>query len=83
MENYQLNAWEKHAKSIEKENAKLTPNLRIRGMRWLKRLNRKEFGPLIIEVDSAEQANRLIIEGIVLGCDLKLVERYDASCRIT
>jgi hypothetical protein len=29
MENYQLNAWEKHAKSIEKENAKLTPNLRI------------------------------------------------------
>jgi hypothetical protein len=52
-------------------------------MRWLKRTNRKEFGPLIIEVDSAEQANRLIIEGIVLEYDLKLVERYDASCRIT
>jgi hypothetical protein len=29
MENYQLDAWEKHAKSIEKENAKLTSNLRI------------------------------------------------------
>jgi hypothetical protein len=55
MENYQLNdAWEKHAKSIEKENAKLAPNLRIRGMRWLKRTNRKKFGPLIIKVDSAE-----------------------------
>src|SRR5450432_989386 len=52
-------------------------------MRWLKRTNRKEFGPLVIEVDSAEQANRLIIEGIVLRCDLKQVERYDASCRIT
>jgi hypothetical protein len=82
MENYQLGAWEKHAKSI-KENAKLTPNLRIRGMRRLKRTNRKKFGPLVIKVDSAEQANRLIIEGIVLGCDLKQVERYDVSCRIT
>jgi hypothetical protein len=83
MENYQLDAWEKHAKSIKKENAKLTPNLKIRGMRWLKRTNRKKFGPLIIEVDSAEQANRLIIEEIVLGYDLKQVERYDAGCRIT
>jgi hypothetical protein len=52
-------------------------------MRWLKRTNKKEFGPLIIEVDSAEQANRLIIEGVVLGYDLKVAERYDASCRIT
>jgi hypothetical protein len=52
-------------------------------MRWLKRINRKEFGLLVIEVDSAEQANRLIIEGIVLGYDLNLVERYDAGCRIT
>jgi hypothetical protein len=51
-------------------------------MRWLKRTNRKKFGPLIIEVDSAEQANRLIIEEIVLGYDLKLVKRYDADCRI-
>jgi hypothetical protein len=34
MKNYQINdAWEKHAKNIEKENAKLALNLRIRGMR--------------------------------------------------
>jgi hypothetical protein len=51
-------------------------------MRWLKRINRKKFGLLIIEVDSAEQANRLIIEEIVLKYNLKLVERYDVSCRI-
>jgi hypothetical protein len=51
-------------------------------MRWLKRTNKKEFGLLIIEVNSAEQANRLIIEGIVLGYNLKLVKRYDVSCRI-
>jgi hypothetical protein len=54
MKNYQLDAWEKYAKSIKKENAKLTPNLRIRGMRWLKRTNRKEFGLLVIKVGSAE-----------------------------
>jgi hypothetical protein len=51
-------------------------------MYWLKRTNRKKFGPLVIEVDSAEQANRLIIEGIVLGYNLKQVKRYDADCRI-
>jgi hypothetical protein len=34
MKNYQLNdAWKKHTKNIEKENAKLALNLRIRGMR--------------------------------------------------
>jgi hypothetical protein len=38
---------------------------------------------LIIEVDSAEQANRLITEGVIIGYDLKLTERYDVSCRIT
>jgi hypothetical protein len=52
-------------------------------MRWLKRTDKKEFTPLVIEVDNAEQANRLINEGIVMGYDLKMVERYDASCRIT
>jgi hypothetical protein len=52
-------------------------------MRWLKRINRKEFGLLVIKVDSAKQANRLIIERIVLRYDLKLVERYDIGCRIT
>jgi hypothetical protein len=83
VKDHQLEVWEKHAKSIMKENAKSVPNLRIRGMRWLRRTNKKEFAPLIIEVDSAEQANRLITEGVVIGYDLKLTERYDASCRIT
>jgi hypothetical protein len=51
-------------------------------MRWLKRINKKKFGSLVIEVDSAKQANRLIIEGIVLKYDLKQVKRYDVDCRI-
>jgi hypothetical protein len=80
---HQLDAWEKHAKRIEKENAKLTPNLKIQGMRWLRRTNKGDFAPLVIEVDNAEQANRLINEGVIIGYDLKQTERYDASCRIT
>lgn len=80
---HQLDAWGKHAKRIEKENARQIPNLRIQGMRWLRRTNRGDFAPLVIEVDSAEQANRLINEGVIMGFDLKSVERYDAGCRIT
>ena len=52
-------------------------------MRWLRRINKKEYAPLVIEVDSAEQVNRLVSEGVVMGCDLKIAERYDISCRIT
>ena len=80
---HQLDAWGKHAKRIEKENSSQIPNLRIQGMRWLRRTNKGDFAPLVIEVDSAEQANRLINEGVIMGYDLKLVERYDAGCRIT
>ena len=83
MEKYPLDVWEKHARSIERENIKLSPDLRIQGMRWLRRTNKKEYAPLVIEVDNAEQANRLVSEGVVMGCDLKIAERYDTSCRIT
>jgi hypothetical protein len=83
VKDHQLDVWEKHTKRIEKENAKLAPNLKIRGMRWLRRTEKKVYALLVIEVDSAEQANRLIIEGIVMGYDLKMVKRYDASCRVT
>ena len=51
---YQLDAWEKHAKRIEKENVKPIPKLKIREMRWLRRTNKKEFAPLVIDVDSAK-----------------------------
>lgn len=33
VQDHQLDAWEKHAKRIEKENAKPVPNLKIRGIR--------------------------------------------------
>jgi hypothetical protein len=53
-ENYPLDAWKKHAKSIQKENAKLSPDLQIQGMRWLKRINRGEYGSLMIKIESIE-----------------------------
>jgi len=80
---YQLDAWGKHAKHIKKENSRQIPSLRIQGMRWLRRINKGDFALLVIELDSAEQANRIINEGVVMGYDLKSVERYDAGCRIT
>ena len=80
---YQLDAWGKHTKYIKKENSRQIPSLRIQGMRWLRRINKGDFALLVIELDSAEQANRIINEGVVMGYDLKSVERYDTGCRIT
>jgi hypothetical protein len=58
------------------------PGLKIVRMRWLDQTIRKDFAPLLVEVDTAEQANRLINEGLVMAYDLKVVERYDPKCRI-
>jgi hypothetical protein len=80
---HQLDAWEKQAKRIVQENAKLHPSLQIRGLRWLSRIDGKEFSTLIIEADSAEHANRMICEGVITGYDFKVAERYDTKCRIT
>jgi hypothetical protein len=62
-----LNAWEKQAKHLTKENAKLHPGLQIRGQKWLGRTDGKEFSILIIEADSVKQANRIIREGVIIG----------------
>ena len=79
---YSLND-EETAKRIEKENARIHPELRIMGTRWLGRATGKAFAPLVIEAETTEQANRLISEGVVMTFDLKLAERYDPKCRIT
>jgi hypothetical protein len=69
-----LDAWEKQAKRIIKENTKLHPGLQIRGLRWLNRTDGKEVSTLIIEIDSAEHANRMTCEDVIMGYDLKLTE---------
>jgi hypothetical protein len=64
------------------ENARIHLSLKIVRMRWLGQIIRKDFAPLLVEVDIAEQANRLINEGLVMAYDLKVVERYNPKCRI-
>jgi hypothetical protein len=50
---------------------------------WLTRPNEnRAFSSLIIEVDSASTANRMINEGVIHGCELKTTELYDRSYRI-
>jgi hypothetical protein len=80
---FQLNAWEEHAKRIQNDNAITHPNIKVIKMRWLGRTEGREYAPLVIEVGSAEQANRLINEGLAISYDLKIVERHDQRCRIT
>jgi hypothetical protein len=72
---YPQGAGEEHARRIEKENEKFHPGLRILGTRWLGRVEGiKDYAPLVVEVPCAEQANRMIKEGVVIQYDLKLAE---------
>jgi hypothetical protein len=57
-------------------------DLKIVRMRWLGQIIRKDFAPLLVEVNTAEQANRLINEGLVMAYDLKVMKRYDSKCKI-
>jgi hypothetical protein len=81
---YPQGAEEEHARRMEKENEKFHPGLKILGMRWLGRVEGiKDYAPLVVEVPCAEQANRMIREGVVIQYDLKLAETYDPKCRVT
>ena len=80
---YPIAAWEEHAIRIQAENARTHPGLKVVGMRWLGRASEKEYAPLLVEVSTAEQANRLINEGLAMAYDLKIVERFDPKARIT
>jgi hypothetical protein len=69
---------------MEKENEKFHPGLKILEMRWLGRVEGiKNYAPLVVEVPCAEQANRMIKEGVVIRYDLKLAEIYDSKSRVT
>jgi len=81
---YPQGAEEEHARRMEKENEKFHPGLRILGMRWLGRVEGiKDYAPLVVEVACAEQANRMIREGLIIQYDLKLAETYDPKSRVT
>jgi hypothetical protein len=52
-------------------------------MRWLGRTIKKEYAPLLVEVATVEQVNRLINKGLAIKYDLKIVERFNLKARIT
>jgi hypothetical protein len=80
---YGQNPCEENAKRIQKENERLHPGLKIASIRWLGHAEKKEFTSMIIEIESASQANRVLQEGIVMKYDLKSAEIYDHKSRIT
>jgi len=81
---FRQDAGEKPARQLEKENAHLHSEMRIVRTNWITRLSdKREFSSLIVEVDNAATANRMISEGVLFGFELKIVELYDRACRIT
>ena len=80
---YPITVWEEHAIRIQAENARTHPGLKVVGMRWLGRASEKEYAPLLVEVSTAEQANRLINKGLAIVYNLKIVKRFNLKARIT
>jgi len=72
------------SRSIEADNTKLHPGLKIKKASWLRKPDeKKRFTSLIIQVESATLANRMISEGVLLRYELKVAELYDRRSRIT
>jgi hypothetical protein len=78
------NAGESASKSLQEENERLHPGMNILGYNWLGKIEGvKDYSSLVVEVDSASSANRMINEGVVHRYDLKTTELFDKSYRIT
>lgn len=71
-------------KKLEAENKGLHPGLQVARISWTRRAlsGSKSSSSLIIEVPSAEMANRLIKEGLLQDYSHRLCEFYDRACRI-
>jgi hypothetical protein len=65
-----------------KRECKNPPRAKI-GRTTLAKTEEREYTPLVVEVNSAKQANCLISKGMAMAYNLKIVERYDLKCRIT
>ena len=84
MADFPRNAFEENTKLLKKENDHLHLGLKITDIRWISKVKRKkDYSLLIIEIVSAEYANYIIIEGIIYRYNLKLVEVYDRTIRVT
>lgn len=73
-----------NAKNLEEQNAGLHPEMKIKKMEWLRKVEGiKDYSSMVIEVNCAKTANRMISQGVVHRYDLKTVEYYERKSRIT
>ena len=84
MADFPRDAFEENTKLLKKENNHLYPGLKITDIRWMSKVERKkDYSSLIIEVVSAEYANYIITEGVIYRYNLKLIEIYNKTIRVT
>ena len=71
-------------KLLEEQNRSLHPELEVLEISWPKfaTTSGKRYSSMVVDVASAEQANRLIVEGLLDGGELKVVELFDRNCRV-
>ena len=72
------------ARKIIEQNKRLHPDLKIMKLGWSAQTlrSRKIYSSFIIELTTAEQANRVIKEGLVVENELINTELFDRNCRI-
>jgi hypothetical protein len=71
--------------TLRNANLKLHPGLSIMRIAWPKRIlgGDQQYGSLIIDTPSIEQANRLISQGIVHEGEIKYCDRFIKEARVT
>ena len=76
---------DKARQHIQSENRTLYPDLRIVRMAWPKStaIKQKKYSSLILEVDTPEQANKLIQNGLCEGGEIKRCELFESGCKLT
>lgn len=84
--NVKLSSWPLHTdqekeeaiQQIMKENTTQNPGLKIGRITWQKRTYQegKTHGSLILDIESAEIATKLVQKGLVIGYDVKTVAPY-------
>lgn len=73
------------ATKIYEQNLTLHPTLEVVRVAWMKRalIEKKRHSSLILETSSAETANSLIKQGLVLEGEIKICERFLTDAKVT
>lgn len=78
-----LEKMEEIKEKIVTQNASMCMEMKIKSIFWLSMLKKvKRTSSLVIEIDDAKIANKLIEEGLVLDHTLHRCMRYNPACKI-